>query len=211
MVPVVEAAGRRRRRGVDRHPQGRGRPGRGRRRGRAWSTTCRPRWPRWPPPTGVAFVAMHMLGDPRTMQDAAPSTTTWSSRCATSSSPGPTPPGPPASPTCGSTPASGSARRSTTTSTCSPTSTCWWPPATRCSWAPAASRCSARWPPAPTAPGAAVPPADRPARGLDRHRGLGPAAGRGHGAGPRRGGDRAGARCHRGHRGCGGVKHDKET
>ena len=38
------------------------------------------------------------------------------------------------------------------------------------------------------------PAPDRPARRLDRHRRLGAATGRGHGAGPRRGGDRAGAR-----------------
>ena len=37
--------------------------------GRPWSTTSRPRSGRWPRPTGAGWVAMHMQGEPRTMQD----------------------------------------------------------------------------------------------------------------------------------------------
>ena len=62
---------------------------------------------------GVGWVAMHMQGDPRTMQVAPGLRRRRRPRCATSSSSGPTRPSPSASTRCGSTRASGSARRST--------------------------------------------------------------------------------------------------
>ena len=101
-----------------------------------------------------------------------------------------------ASPRCGSTRASASARRTRTTSRCSPTSTSSSPPGTPCSSARVARGSSARCSAAPTARRA--DPRRRPPRGLARHRHLGHGLRGADGARPRRAGHRAGGSGHRG-------------
>ena len=154
---------------------------------------------RWPPTPGVGWVAMHMQGDPRTMQDRpelrrrgrrGPRLPRRARRAR---------PSPPASTRSGSTRASASARRSPTTWPCSPTSTPSSPPATRCVVGTVAARGSSGgcWrPPTPRRGTAAARPDDPPRRGSSRPAGdrlegsiaarCGRWSGAHDGAGPRR-------------------------
>ena len=150
-----------------------------------------PRLAEVPPPTAWPAWPCTCPGDPARCR-TTPATTTWSPRCATTWWHGPTPPGRRGAPRSGSTLASASARPSTTTSPCSPTSTCWWPPA--------------------TGAGRHEPKAflGRSRRGRPPRRGVAPTADRlegslataawamparaAHGAGPRRGAPPSGAR-----------------
>ncbi len=54
---------------LGRHRQARGGRGGGGGRAPPWSTTSRPRCGRWRPPPAAGWVAMHMQGEPRTMQE----------------------------------------------------------------------------------------------------------------------------------------------
>ena len=67
VLPVIEALAAHVP-GLGRHPQGGGGRGRGRRPGRRSSTTSRPPCGPSPPTPASGWVAMHMRGDPRTMQ-----------------------------------------------------------------------------------------------------------------------------------------------
>ena len=82
VVPVVEALAPHVRVSIDTRQAGGGR-GRHRRRRHARERRVGVAARRSPAAAGVGWVAMHMQGEPRTMQQA-PATTTWSPRCATS-------------------------------------------------------------------------------------------------------------------------------
>ena len=121
---------------------------------------------------GVGWVAMHMQGDPRTMQgdprydDVVDDVVDFLAARARS-------PSPRGWRRCGSTPGSASGRPPPTTSPCWPGSTSWSPAGTPSWWGRAASGSSASCSPGPTgSTRRTARPGRRPDRGLGRHRGL---------------------------------------
>ena len=145
---------------------------------------------RWPPPPASAWSPCTCRATRARCRTTPATTTSWP-RCATSSWPGPSAAAAPrASPRCGSTRASASARRSTTTSPCcahlDELVATGLPGLVGTSRKALLGTLAAR-----AEPGGAAAPG-RPARGVAGHRGVGPLAGRGDGAGPRRGRHRAG-------------------
>ena len=91
VVPVVEALAAAGAARVDRHPQARGGPGGRRRRGHAPQRRRRRRSARSPPSSAWRGSPCTRRASPPRCR-TTPATTTWWPRCATSSSPGPTPP-----------------------------------------------------------------------------------------------------------------------
>ena len=146
----------------------------------------------------AGWVAMHMQGAPRTMQDDPRATTTSWPRCTPSCGPGRRRRSRAGCERCGWTRASASARRPRTTwpsCTISPSS---WPRVSRCWWGRAARAFSGDWPRAPGPRPAGVP---ERVGGVHRHRHMGHAGGRVDGPGPRRAEHRAGGDAGRAHPG----------